>query len=35
MKTVSPKAIAPYNDHLFLIRRMTVNANDNKPMTTQ
>ena len=35
MKTVSPKAIAPYTEHFFRIRRMTVNANDTTPITAQ
>ena len=35
MKTVRPKAIAPYTEHFFRIRKITVNANDTKHMTTQ
>ena len=35
MKTVRPKAIAPYIEHLFRIRRITVNANDTPPITAQ
>ena len=27
MKTVRPKAIAPYTEHFFLLRRMIVNTN--------
>ena len=35
MKTVRPKAVAPYTEHLFRIRRITVNANDTTPITAQ
>lgn len=35
MKTVSPKAIAPYTEHFFRIKRMTVNANDTTAITAQ
>ena len=35
MKTVSPKAIAPYTGHFFRIRRRAANANDTPPITAQ
>ena len=34
-KTVRPKAIAPYTEYFFRIRRITVNANDTTPITAQ
>ncbi len=35
MKTVSPKAIAPYTEHFFRTTRITVNADDITPITAQ
>ena len=35
MKTVRHKAIAPYTEHFFRIRGITVNVNDTTPITTQ
>ena len=35
MKTVRPKAIAPYAEHFFRTKRITVNANDTPPITAQ
>ena len=35
MKTVSPKAIAPYTEHFFRDKRMTVKANDTSPIAAQ
>ena len=34
-KTVRPIATAPYTEHFFRIRRITVNANDTPPITAQ